>query len=212
MKSREQTESKILEAVASIVESDGFEKLGINTIALKANVSKMLIYRYFGGLEELVARFIMQKDYWANTDTLILNPHSVGDSIKSMFRNQIEQLRNDVTLRRLCRWELSCHNASIDRLRDKREENGCNLIKVVSRLTGCSNSEVASLASILSASISYLTLIEEQCPTYNGIALQTDKGWEQIAQGVDMIVDLWIKSIHERKINCFMICFYGSYE
>ena len=197
MKSREQTESKILEAVASIVESDGFEKLGINTIALKANVSKMLIYRYFGGLEELVARFIMQKDYWANTDTLILNPHSVGDSIKSMFRNQIEQLRNDVTLRRLCRWELSCHNASIDRLRDKREENGCNLIKVVSRLTGCSNSEVASLASILSASISYLTLIEDQCPTYNGIALQTDKGWEQVAQGVDMIVDLWIKSIQE---------------
>ena len=199
MKSREQTESKILEAVASIVESDGFEKLGINTIALKANVSKMLIYRYFGGLEELVARFIMQKDYWANTDTLILNPHSVGDSIKSMFRNQIEQLRNDVTLRRLCRWELSCHNASIDRLRDKREENGCNLIQVVSRLTGCSNSEVASLASILSASISYLTLIEDQCPTYNGIALQTDKGWEQIAQGVDMIVDLWIKSIQEGK-------------
>mgnify|MGYP000277363749 FL=1 len=199
MKSREQTESKILEAVASIVESDGFEKLGINTIALKANVSKMLIYRYFGGLEELVARFIMQKDYWANTDTLILNPHSVGDSIKSMFRNQIEQLRNDVTLRRLCRWELSCHNASIDRLRDKREENGCNLIKVVSRLTGCSNSEVASLASILSASISYLALIEDQCPTYNGIALQTDKGWEQIAQGVDMIVDLWIKSIQEGK-------------
>ena len=197
MKSREQTESKILEAVASIVESDGFEKLGINTIALKANVSKMLIYRYFGGLEELIARFIMQKDYWANTDTLILNPHSVGDSIKSMFRNQIEQLRNDVTLRRLCRWELSCHNASIDRLRDKREENGCNLIKVVSRLTGCSNSEVASLASILSASISYLALIEDQCPTYNGIALQTDKGWEQIAQGVDMIVDLWIKSIQE---------------
>jgi len=199
MKSREQTESKILEAVASIVESDGFEKLGINTIALKANVSKMLIYRYFGGLEELVARFIMQKDYWANTDTLILNPHSVGDSIKSMFRNQIEQLRNDVTLRRLCRWELSCHNASIDQLRDKREENGCNLIKVVSRLTGCSNSEVASLASILSASISYLTLIEDQCLTYNGIALQTDKGWEQIAQGVDMIVDLWIKSIQEGK-------------
>ena len=199
MKSREQTECKILEAVASIVESDGFEKLGINTIALKANVSKMLIYRYFGGLEELVAQFIMQKDYWANTDTLILNAHSVGDSIKSMFRNQIEQLRNDVNLRRLCRWELSCHNASIDQLRDKREENGCNLIKVVSRLTGCSNSEVASLASILSASISYLTLIEDQCPTYNGIALQTDKGWEQIAQGVDMIVDLWIKSIQEGK-------------
>ena len=54
MKNREKTEEKILEAVGSIVESEGFEKLGINTIALKANVSKMLIYRYFGGLKGLL--------------------------------------------------------------------------------------------------------------------------------------------------------------
>ena len=197
MKNREQTECKILEAVASIVESEGFEKLGINTIASKANVSKMLIYRYFGGLDELIAQFIMQKDYWANTDTVIINPRSVGDSIKNMFRKQIEQLRSDVTLRRLCRWELSCNNASIEQLRAKREENGCSLIKMVSTLTSCPNTEIAALASILSASISYLALIEDQCLTYNGISLQTDKGWDQIMQGVEMIIDLWIKSIQE---------------
>ena len=197
MKNREQTECKILEAVASIVESEGFEKLGINTIASKANVSKMLIYRYFGGLDELIAQFIMQKDYWANTDTVIINPKSVGDSIKSMFRKQIEQLRSDVTLRRLCRWELSCNNTSIEQLRAKREENGCSLITMVSTLTSCPNTEIAALASILSASISYLALIEDQCLTYNGISLQTDKGWDQIMQGVEMIIDLWIKSIQE---------------
>ena len=197
MKNREQTECKILEAVASIVESEGFEKLGINTIASKANVSKMLIYRYFGGLDELIAQFIMQKDYWANTDTVIINPKSVGDSIKNMFRKQIEQLRSDVTLRRLCRWELSCNNTSIEQLRAKREENGCSLIKMVSTLTSCPNTEIAALASILSASISYLALVEDQCLTYNGISLQTDKGWNQIMQGVEMIIDLWIKSIQE---------------
>ena len=197
MKNREQTECKILEAVASIVESEGFEKLGINTIASKANVSKMLIYRYFGGLDELIAQFIMQKDYWANTDTVIINPKSVGDSIKNMFRKQIEQLRSDVTLRRLCRWELSCNNTSIEQLRAKREENGCSLIKMVSTLTGCPNTEIAALASILSASISYLALVEDQCLTYNSISLQTDKGWDQIMQGVEMIIDLWMKSIQE---------------
>ena len=68
---------------------------------------------------------------------------------------------------------------------------------MISTLTGCPNTEVASLASILSASISYLTLIEDQCPTYNGICLQTDGGWNQIMQGVEIIVDLWIKSIHQ---------------
>ena len=197
MKDRERTEKKILDAVGSIIAGDGFEGIGINAVAQQAGVSKMLIYRYFGGLEELIAQFIMQKDYWANTGSVIINPQSVEDSIKNMFRKQIEQLRNDVTLRRLCRWELSCNNTSIEQLRDKREENGCSLIKLVSTLTGCPNTEVASLASILSAAISYLALIEDQCLSYNGISLQTDKGWNEIMKGVEMIVDLWIKSIQE---------------
>ena len=86
MKNREQTESRILEAVASIVESEGFEKLGINTIASKANVSKMLIYRYFGGLEELIAQFIMQKVDLAYTGSVIIYHQSVEDSIMNFFR------------------------------------------------------------------------------------------------------------------------------
>jgi hypothetical protein len=52
---------------------------------------------------------------------------------------------------------------------------------------------VVALASILSASISYLTLQEESCPVYNGIELQTDEGWKQITTGIDLIIDLWIK-------------------
>ena len=64
-----------------------------------------------------------------------------------------------------------------------REQTECKILEAV--------------ASILSASISYLALIEDQCLTYNGISLQTDKGWNQIMQGVEMIIDLWMKSIQE---------------
>ena len=197
MKNREQTEEKILEAVGSIIENQGFEKVGINAIATEAGVSKMLIYRYFGGVEELIAQYLIQKDYWANTDAVIINPEAVGDSIKSMFRRQVEQLRNDITLRRLYRWELFTDNQNIRQLRNRREENGCRLIKIVSALTGCQDEQVAALASILSASISYLALLEGQCHTYNGICLQTDKGWNQLMQGIEMIIDLWIKHIRK---------------
>ena len=192
-----QSQQRILEAVGSIIENQGFEKVGINAIAAEAGVSKMLIYRYFGGLEELVTQYLLQKDYWANTDIDDINREAVGESIKSMFCRQIEQLRNDVTLRRLYRWELYSNNVNIQQLRDKREENGCNIIRMVSALTGCSDTKVAALASILSASISYLALIEDQCQTYNGICLQTDEGWDQLVQGIEMIIDLWIKSFHE---------------
>jgi putative transcription regulator, tetR family len=197
MKNREQTEEKILEAVGSIIENQGFEKVGINAIATEAGVSKMLIYRYFGGVEELIAQYLIQKDYWANTDAAMINPEAVGDSIKSMFRRQVEQLRNDITLRRLYRWELSTDNQNIRQLRNRREENGCRLIKMVSALTGCPDAQVAALASILSASISYLALLEDQCQSYNGICLQTDEGWNQLMQGIEMIIDLWIKHIRK---------------
>ena len=197
MKNREQTEEKILEAVGSIIENQGFEKVGINAIATEAGVSKMLIYRYFGGVEELIAQYLIQKDYWANTDAAIINPEAVGDSIKSMFRRQVEQLRNDITLRRLYRWELSTDNQNIRQLRNRQEENGCRLIKMVSALTGCPDAQVAALASILSASISYLALLEDQCQSYNGICLQTDEGWNQLMQGIEMIIDLWIKHIRK---------------
>ena len=197
MKNREQTEEKILEAVGSIIENQGFEKVGINAIATEAGVSKMLIYRYFGGVEELIAQYLIQKDYWANTDAAIINPEAVGDSIKSMFRRQVEQLRNDITLRRLYRWELFTDNQNIRQLRNRREENGCRLIKMVSALTGCPDAQVAALASILSASISYLELLEGQCQSYNGICLQTDEGWNQLMQGIEMIIDLWIKHIRK---------------
>ena len=197
MKNREQTEEKILEAVGSIIENQGFEKVGINAIAMEAGVSKMLIYRYFGGVEELIAQYLIQKDYWANTDAAIINPEAVGDSIKSMFRRQVEQLRNDITLRRLYRWELSTNNQNLRQLRNRREENGCRLIKMVSALTGCPDAQVAALASILSASISYLALLEDQCQSYNGICLQTDEGWNQLMQGIEMIIDLWIKHIRK---------------
>ena len=197
MKNRGQTEEKILEAVGSIIENQGFEKVGINAIATEAGVSKMLIYRYFGGVEELIAQYLIQKDYWANTDAVIINPEAVGDSIKSMFRRQVEQLRNDITLRRLYRWELFTDNQNIRQLRNRREENGCRLIKMVSALTGCPDAQVAALASILSASISYLALLEDQCQSYNGICLQTDEGWNQLMQGIEMIIDLWIKHIRK---------------
>ena len=197
MKNREQTEEKILEAVGSIIENQGFEKVGINAIATEAGVSKMLIYRYFGGVEELIAQYLIQKDYWANTDAAMINPEAVGDSIKSMFRRQVEQLRNDITLRRLYRWELFTDNQNIRQLRNRREENGCRLIKMVSALTGCPDAQVAALASILSSSISYLALLESQCQSYNGICLQTDEGWNQLMQGIEMIIDLWIKHIRK---------------
>ena len=52
-KNRQATEMTLITAVNDIIEESGFERLGINAVAAKAKVSKMLIYRYFNSLDGL---------------------------------------------------------------------------------------------------------------------------------------------------------------
>ena len=193
MKDRELTAQRILDAVGELIADEGFERIGVNAIAQKAGVSKMLIYRYFGGLDELITQYLLRKDYWVNTDVHAISATDVAGSLKRLFAEQVAQLREDVTLRRLCRWELTADNANIRQLRESREQKGCELIRMVGQLTGSGDAEVAALATILSASISYLVLMEEQSDTYNGINLQRDEGWMQITNGLNLIIDLWMK-------------------
>lgn len=194
LKDREVTEKKILDAVGVIISENGFEKVGVNAVAQKAGISKMLIYRYFVSIDELIAKYIFQKDFWINISVEPDKINDVSRFIKDIFQRQISQLREDVTLKRLYRWELSTNNPIINQIRAKRESNGCQLVSIMSKLTNSSSKEVASLASIISASVSYLVLLEELNPVYNGINLQSNDGWEQIAEGINLIVDLWLKT------------------
>lgn len=59
-KNRQATEMTLITAVNDIIEESGFEGLGINAVAAKAKVSKMLIYRYFNSLDGLIAAYIQQ--------------------------------------------------------------------------------------------------------------------------------------------------------
>lgn len=195
VKDKEQTKQRIVTALENIIKTKGFEGLGINSLAQEAGISKMLIYRYYGGLNELIGNYIEERDWWINADADLLKSEQLEKSLKEMYHRQIDRLRNNVILRRLYRWELSTENPITDKLRKKREDNGKNLIDRVAKLTNIPTAEIAPLASILSAAISDLALMEDLTVTYNGIELYSEKGWKQIKEGIDKVIDLWIKSI-----------------
>ncbi len=195
IKDKEQTKQRIVTALENIIKTKGFEYLGINSLAQEAGVSKMLIYRYYGGLNELIGNYIEERDWWINVDTRFLGTEQLNKNIKELYHRYIDQLRDNVILRRLYRWELSTENAITEKLRQKREENGKELIQRVAEITHLPDTEIAPLASILSAAISNLALMEDLTITYNGIELYSEKGWQQIKEGIDKIIDLWIRSI-----------------
>lgn len=193
-KNRELTELALLKAVDDLIEEDGFENLGINAVAAKAGLSKMLIYRYFQSLEGLIVAYIERNDYWINLELELPEVEHLEVFVKKIVHDQIVMLRNSYTLRRLYRWELSVKNKVIKELRERREAKGLMLIDAISRLTNRPKEEVAAMATLLSSSITYLILLGENCPVYNGFGLQSEDGWEQLEKGMDQIIDNWIKN------------------
>lgn len=186
---REATEKRLLNTIGEMIANDGFEKIGINAVATQSGVSKILIYRYFGSVEGLMAAYIRQHDFWLNFPLEFPEREQLSAFVKKMFQGQIEQLRSNPTLKRLYRWELSCNNDMIVKLKEQREKIGVNLVEKVSQLTGHPQQEIAVMASILTASITYLVMLEDFCPVYNSIPLNNDSGWKQISEGIEVLID-----------------------
>lgn len=186
---REATEKRLLDTVGQIIAEEGFEKVGVNAVAARSGVSKILIYRYFGSIEGLLATYIRQHDFWINFPKELPDREQLPVFLKEAFRGQIDQLRKNPALRRLYRWELSCNNDTIVKLREQREKIGLNLVEQVSRLSGIPQDELASMASILAASITYLAMLGDFCPMFNGIAIDRDSGWKQLYKGIEGVID-----------------------
>lgn len=186
---REATEKRLIDTIGILVAEEGFEKIGVNAVAARSGVSKILIYRYFGSVEGLMAAYIRQHDFWINFPLDFPDKKEIPAFIKRMFQGEIEQFRSNPTLKRLYRWELSCTNEVIAKLREQREKVGLNLVEKVSALTGFPPKEMAVLASLLTASITYLAMLEDFCPVYNGIPLTDDDGWRQIQEGIEALID-----------------------
>lgn len=186
---REATEKRLLDSIGRMIAENGFEKIGINAVSAQSGVSKILIYRYFNSIDGLIAAYIRKHDFWLNSSLEFLDATQVFPAVKRMFREHIEQLRTNPVLRKLYRWELSCDNDVIAALREQREKIGMNLIKQVCDITGHPQQEIAALSAMITSSITYLAMLGDYCPIFNGINISEDSGWNMIYQEVENLID-----------------------
>lgn len=186
---REATEKRLLDTIGQMIIEQGFEKIGINAVSAQSGVSKILIYRYFNSLDGLIAAYIRKHDFWLNTSFEFSDTVQMLPTIKEMFYKHIERLRIDPVLRKLYRWELSCNNDIIKSLREQREKVGMNLIEQVCTLSGRPKQEIAVLSAIITTSTTYLAMLGDYCPVFNGISIDDDNGWKQIYKEVVNLLD-----------------------
>ncbi len=188
-KDRNQTERRILDAVGTIVETEGFEAVGVNAVASVSGVSKVLIYRYFGSIEQLLAKYLEDNDFWLNTEFPIQQYDNVKEFSKAVFRAYIDMLRKSPALRKLYRWELTTNNPAIAGLRERRERTAMDIINAVSRQSRQDVDQVAGISTLVTGSVSYLCILAENCAVYNSLEINSDSGWDKLLKTIDFMFD-----------------------
>jgi len=190
---RQQSEENLIKAVGELIEEIGFEHLGINQVANRAGYSKNLIYRYFESLDGLIYAYMKKHDFLVNTTTEQFDLSDIKGYLKAFYRREIADFRENVALKRIRRWELSSDKDIIREIRVQREKSGVKFMEFVSQFAKVSKEDLQSISALLNAGITYLAIFEDNCQMYNGIDIQSDKGWEQIARGLDTLIDMMIK-------------------
>jgi len=107
---REATRTKILDAVERLAVRDGFESCGVNAIAQEAGVDKVLIYRYFGGVDGLLSAAIAERAAWPAAHTpAATTPDAAGSSLAATLIQVARDIRARPLAQHAIAWEATGH-------------------------------------------------------------------------------------------------------
>jgi AcrR family transcriptional regulator len=153
MKNKENTKRKLMNAVGNIIRNEGFGKLGVNKIAKSAGVSKILIYRYFGGYHDLIRAYIAENDFWRNYTAEDRVPEAlpltVRDQVCKVLTEQSNSFYNHCEMEAMLVTEIANYNSIVKSI--VREE------KSAAELTSYN-----ILATLLSAGTDHLILAGQE--------------------------------------------------
>lgn len=186
LRDRAATEGRILAAVSQVLARDGFGAIGINAIAREAEVDKVLIYRYFGGLPELLRAWGSSGRFWPTVAELIgpdrgaVLAMPIADRFAFFFDRFIDALRARPLTIEILAAEIVQRNALTAILEAEREAWG----EQVERLLGGEDfrrrPHLHGLTLLLVAGVQYLLVRARTIRVFGGIDLSGDAGWQAI--------------------------------
>jgi AcrR family transcriptional regulator len=192
VRNREKSKERFLQAVGEILTTKGFAALKVNAIAETAGLDKKLIYKYFGGVDQLLDDYLLTKDFWSNVKGEMV-PDQAADGGKAfseaMLLLQYEQMHSDHELQKIILWRLSEKRKSLAALLDEQERAGEVVFgKLTDPYFGENAGRYRAVAAILVAGIYYLNLhAATNEGTFCGIGLNSEDGRKQIREALSFL-------------------------
>lgn len=196
------TEQRLLDAVGQIIENDGFAKIGINRVARVAGCDKVLIYRYFGGIEGLLTAWAGKYDFYSFAYSLFANKlqHAESSDIKEVAKEvlikQLKFLRESTLMQELLAWELS-GNTSFNAIRKERENNGFKLQQEFENMFQGKAEDSRIHITILIAAINFIVLSTREYNMINGINFNAPSSWTLLEEAICNYIEVMFNSIEQ---------------
>jgi len=192
------TRGRILEAVGSLLAREGFGALGVNSVAREAEIDKVLIYRYFGGLDELLTEYASTRALWPDMEELIGGPRGSmkalprGEALARVMKNYLHALRSRPLTLEILAWENACPGPLSDALVQVREARHRELLEAGL----CSADLDVDFVALLISGITALLLKTRQKTCHGAIprelSLQDAEGWERLELTIERICTSFI--------------------
>jgi AcrR family transcriptional regulator len=197
-RNREQTTARILAAVGEVLARDGFGAIGINTIAKQAGVDKVLIYRYFGGLGELLTAWGESGRFWPGIDELLGDDPTAFLALPAPERyarfmeHFIDGLRARPLTLEVLAAEVATRNELTAILETEREQWGEQAAQLLGGKEFARRPELQGLTLLLIAGVQYLLVRSRKIRVFGGVDIRSDAGWATLKAAVrKMALDLF---------------------
>jgi AcrR family transcriptional regulator len=180
---RAATEARILAAVGEVLARDGFGAIGVNAVAKQAGVDKVLIYRYWGGLPELLATWGRSGQFWPRIDELLGGDQVAFQALPPAERyarfmeHFIDGLRARPLTLEILAAEVVERNDLTAILETEREAWGEQASRLLGGADFAARPELQGLTILLVSGVQYLLVRSRRIRIFGGIDIRSDEGW-----------------------------------
>ncbi len=194
MQGRDKAEKKrrMCRAVGEVLARDGFEALGINRVAQAAGVDKVLVYRYFGDLPNLVLAYSHTVDFWPDIDELLgPDPEKIAvlgpkEQLAYFFKSTLRAIRRRPTTMKILIWRQSEDNVLARQIDDIQMLSALAFLERLENIPV--EQDLTAIVLILSTAIFGLLCRSLTRGAIGGVDLTTESGWMRIEEGIDLLL------------------------
>lgn len=183
---------RILRAMGEVMAERGTEKAGINAVAERADVNKVLIYRYFGGWNGLLEAYVQRGFFLSifNEKFLETAPEAPSAETRSRLWSDytiqfMQEFRTRKSSQELIRWEMTHGETELaQRLASFRNESFKSLIN---KIAPFSDYDPMAITSLMVSAVTHMVLLSSQNEKILDIDLHTDEGWARLETAIRRI-------------------------